>query len=104
MTDLYLKRCLRIDYPYKKSASSSMKIILNINGSLLADAGALAAQQHTSLSRLIEEGLRLRLSAPQNNAKNTKPQIRIYKGQGGLVAGLNPTSNKAMLDVIKDKA
>lgn len=36
---------------------------LNLNDQLLADAKALAAQQRTSLTRLVEEGLRLRLRA-----------------------------------------
>jgi hypothetical protein len=38
-----------------------MKTTLNINDQLLAGAKALAAQQRTSLTRLIEEGLQLRL-------------------------------------------
>ena len=81
-----------------------MKTTLNINDSLLADAKALAAQQQTSLTRLIEEGLQLRLRAPRSNPKKQKTQIRVYKGRGGLVPGLNPLSNQAMLDAIEDDA
>lgn len=81
-----------------------MKTTLNIKDSLLTDAKALAAQQQTSLTRLIEEGLQLRLRAPQTHSKNPKQKIRVYKGRGGLVAGLNPLSNKAMLDAIEDDA
>jgi Family of unknown function (DUF6364) len=40
-----------------------MKTTLNLNDSLLTSAKALAAQQRTSLTRLIEEGLKMRLSA-----------------------------------------
>lgn len=81
-----------------------MKTTLNINDSLLANAKALAAQQRTSLTRLIEEGLQLRIRAPQIAAKQKKPRIPVFKGCGGLVAGLNAASNKAMLDAADDDA
>lgn len=81
-----------------------MKTTLNIKDSLLADAKALAAQQQTSLTRLIEEGLQLRLRTPRPPSKKPKQQIHVYKGRGGLVPGLNPLSNKAMLDAIEDDA
>ena len=38
-----------------------MKTTLNINDALLANAKSLAAQQRITLTRLIEEGLQLRL-------------------------------------------
>ena len=75
-----------------------MKITLNINDSLLAEAKAFAAQQQTSLTRLIEEGLQLRLRARKTHSQKTQQQIHVYKGRGGLVAGLNPLRNKAMWD------
>jgi len=81
-----------------------MKTTLNINDALLADAKALAAQQRTSLTRLIEEGLQLRLRSSQAAVKPGKRRIPVYKGRGGLVAGLNPCSNKAMLDAADDDA
>jgi len=81
-----------------------MKTTLNINDALLADAKALAAQQRTSLTRLIEEGLQLRLRSTQTVAKSSKRKIPVFKGRGGVVAGLNPCSNKAMLDAADDDA
>jgi len=76
-----------------------MKTTLDINDSLLANAKALAARQRTSLTRLIEEGLQLRLRSSRSVSKATKvSKIPVFKGRGGLVAGLNPSSNKAMLD------
>lgn len=81
-----------------------MKTTLDINDSLLANAKALAAQQRTSLTRLIEEGLQLRLRTPHVPTKPSKRRIPVFKGRGGLVAGLNPTSNKAMLDAADDDA
>lgn len=79
-----------------------MKTTLNLNDALLADAKALAAQQHTSLTRVIEEGLQLRLRA-QKTA--TKPlRLPVYRGRGGLVPGLDALSNKALLEAAENDA
>ena len=80
-----------------------MKTTLDINDALLANAKALAAQQRSSLTRLIEEGLQLRLRAgvtSRSTNKKRAPVIPIYRGKGGLVAGLNPSSNKALLEAM----
>ncbi len=81
-----------------------MKTTLDINDTLLANAKALAAKQRTSLTRLIEEGLQLRLRALPVANKILKRRLPVFKGRGGLVAGLNPGSNKAMLDAADDDA
>lgn len=81
-----------------------MKTTLDINDSLLANAKALAAQQQTSLTRLIEEGLQLRIRSSHTTTKATKRKIPVFKGRGGMVAGLNPCSNKAMLDAADNDA
>ena len=79
-----------------------MKITLDIDDSLLANAKALAAQQRTSLARLIEEGLQLRIRASRPSAKTSK--IPVFKGRGGLVAGLYPSNNKSMLEAADNNA
>jgi hypothetical protein len=81
-----------------------MKTTLDIDDSLLANAKALAARQRISLTRLIEEGLQLRLRSPHVATKTGKRNIPVFKGCGGLVADLNPTSNKAVLDAAADGA
>jgi 3-methyladenine DNA glycosylase AlkC len=81
-----------------------MKTTLDINDSLLANAKALAAQQRTSLTRLIEEGLQLRLRSSRTMTKAGKRKIPVFNGKGGLVAGLDPCSNKAMLEAADDGA
>ena len=81
-----------------------MKTTLNLSDQLLADAKSLAAQQRTSLTRLIEEGLMWRLRPQAAAAQRGKVRLPIFKGQGGLVAGLNPLSNKALLDALGDDA
>ena len=81
-----------------------MKTTLNINDQLLADAKALAAQQRTSLTRLIEEGLQLRLRAKVNSAKGGRLPLPVFEGLGGLVQGVDPLSNKALLAALGDDA
>ena len=81
-----------------------MKTTLDINDALLANAKALAARQRTSLTRLIEEGLQLRLRTLRPATRASKRKIPVFKGRGGVVAGLNPSSNKAMLDAADDDA
>lgn len=80
-----------------------MKTTLDINDQLLASAKALAAQQRTSLTRLIEEGLQMRLRA-QDAPRRGKLRLPVFKGRGGLVSGIDPLSNKAMLQALDDDA
>jgi hypothetical protein len=60
-----------------------MKTTLDINDRLLADAKVLAVQQRTSLTRLIEEGLQLRLRHAASPTKTRARRIPVIKGRGG---------------------
>jgi len=76
-----------------------MKTTLNIDDGLLRNAKALAAKQGSSLTRLIEEGLRMRLIArPAADAKTRAIKLPVSRAKGGLLPGIDPTSNKSMLD------
>ena len=81
-----------------------MKTTLDIDDHLLAEAKVLAAQQRTSLTRLIEEGLHLRLRGKPRAEARAKINLPSIKGRGGLVAGIDPLSNRAMLDALEDDA
>ena len=81
-----------------------MKTTLDINDQLLADAKALAAQRRTSLTRVIEEGLQLRLRAKAASVARGRVRLPVFKGRGGLVAGVDPLSNKALLEALGDDA
>ncbi len=59
-----------------------MKTTLDHNDQLLADAKALAAQQRTSLTRVIEEGLQLRLRARKALTSGTRAKVRLPALQG----------------------
>lgn len=73
-----------------------MKTTLNVDDALLTQAKTLAAQQQTTLTRLIEEGLQLRLRAQAAPSKVVR--LPVFRGKGGLAPGLDGLSNKAMQD------
>jgi hypothetical protein len=79
-----------------------MKTTLDINDTLLASAKALAARQRTSVTRLIEEGLQLRLRAKAMPKRAPKRAIPVFHGKGGLAVGVDPLSNKALLEAAGD--
>jgi hypothetical protein len=79
-----------------------MKTTLDLNDALLIEAKSVAAQQRTSLTHLIEEGLRLRLRTRQPPVERTR--LPVYAGTGGLVAGVSGLSNKDMLAVAENDA
>lgn len=81
-----------------------MKTTLDLNDQLLATAKILAAQQRTSLTRLIEEGLQLRLRVSTAGPAKGRTRLPVFKGRGGLVAGVDPRSNKALLEALDDDA
>jgi len=78
-----------------------VKTTLDIDDTLITQAKTLAAQQRTSLTRLIEEGLVLRLRAQQKRPR-TKGLLPVYQGKGGLAAGVDGSSNKSMLEIAGD--
>ena len=79
-----------------------MKTTLNIHDTLLIEAKAFAAQQRTTLTRLIEEGLRLRLQPAQTTPRTTLTAIKLptlpCKNGRGMHPGINPLSNKSLYD------
>ena len=81
-----------------------MKTTLDIDDRLVIEAKALAARQRTSLTRLIEEGLQLRLRAQAAAVRRGTPRLPVHAGQGGLVEGVDPLSNRSLLDALGDDA
>lgn len=75
-----------------------MKTTLNIHDALLSEAKALAARQHLSLTRLIEEGLRLRLRAANTATPQTQRPMPVAGRPGGMPAGLSGLSTRELLD------
>ena len=79
-----------------------MKTTLDIDDELLVRAKAISARERKSLTTLIEEGLRLRLRRRSARAPGMAPGIAVYRGRGGLASGVDPLSNRALLDAADD--
>jgi hypothetical protein len=77
-----------------------MRTTLNIDDGLLSQAKAFAAREHTSLTRLIEESLSIRLRAAQTVQTDARrPVLPVYACHGGLQPVIHDTlSQRALLD------
>ena len=89
---------------YRNLYTRCMKTTLDLNDALLVAAKTLAAQQRTSLTRLIEEGLQLRLRASTAEPSAPRKRLPVFQGHGGLVAGIDPCTNQSLLDALGDDA
>ena len=75
-----------------------MRTTLDLNDALLARAKAEAARQRTTLTRLIEEGLALRLDQGTANAEPRPPfEWKVFHGGTHLRPDIDPSSNSALL-------
>lgn len=75
-----------------------MKTTLDIDDRILAEAKALAAKEQTTLTRLIEEGLSLRLRPGPARAARGHIELPVSTAGGGLYPHIDYTSNASMLD------
>lgn len=75
-----------------------MKTTLNIHDVLLAEAKSLAARQCLTLTRLVEEGLRMRLRTPEAATPGKRRAMPVFNGKSGLAQGLSGLSTREMLD------
>ncbi|MBX9631215.1 MAG: DUF2191 domain-containing protein [Burkholderiales bacterium] len=75
-----------------------MKTTLDISDELLARAKALAAKERTTLTRMIEEGLALRLRGKRSRPVSELKALPVSPRDGGLVRGIDGTTNRSMLD------
>ncbi|KEF43340.1 MAG: hypothetical protein ER33_00935 [Cyanobium sp. CACIAM 14] len=78
-----------------------MRTTLDLNDDLLAEAKAQAARERLTLTRLIEEGLALRLrqgAAPATGVA-ARPPLPVHAGRGGLAPAVgDPRSNRSLLE------
>jgi hypothetical protein len=82
-----------------------MKTTLDLDDDLLARAKAQAARERTSLTALIEEGLRLRLRSRRRGPGKPAPlRLSVFHGRGGLASGIDPRSNRSLAEAADDDA
>ena len=77
-----------------------MKTTLDLRDVLLSKAKQQAAKEHISLTRMIEEGLTLRLRRSRNRRGQLKP-LPLSRRQGGLRKGIDGRSNKSLFDAAR---
>lgn len=82
-----------------------MRTTLDIDDLLLQQAKQLAAREHITLTRLIEEGLAARLRhADRPPAAPTRLRLPVFAGGGGLQPGIkNTRSHQAILDALDEQ-
>ena len=79
-----------------------MKTTLDIDDRLLAEAKALAAKEQTTLTRLIEEGLSLRMRPLGSRPRKVKIDLPVSRAGGGLYPHIDYNSNRSMFDAIDE--
>ncbi len=75
-----------------------MKTTLNLSDDLVAQAKALATKERITLTKMIEEGLVLRLRRQKNRAPRNFKELPISKRRGGLRPDIDGTSNQSLFD------
>jgi hypothetical protein len=80
----------------------NMRTTLDINDKLLAQAKSAAAREKSSLTRFIEEALAMRLRGRRPSKSGRGFAIPVYQGSGGLAPGVDPTSNRSLLEAADD--
>ena len=75
-----------------------MKTTLDLRDDLMAQAKALAAKERTTLTRMIEEGLVLRLRRQRAPRVGVLKPLPVSKRRGGLRAGVDGASNRSLFD------
>ncbi len=76
-----------------------VRTTLDLNDDLLAEAKAFAGREKLTLTRLIEEGLALRLRQGMRPSAAAPLPLPVHRGRGGLgPAVADPRSNRALLD------
>lgn len=77
-----------------------MRTTLDLDDRLLIEAKSLAAREHISLTRLIEQSLALRLRVQANPPCRQRPALPVYAGSAqGLHPAIGDTlTHRALLD------
>ena len=73
--------------------------MLNIQDALLTQAKVLDARQRSTLTCLIEKGLRMRLRAAESMPAPVRQKpMPVFHGKGGFAPGLSGLNTREMLD------
>lgn len=91
--------------PMQQSASvdtvSCMRTTIDLPDALLRRARRRAAEEGTTLTALLADGLRLRLRAGQSPSRRRR-RLPVSRVGGGLQPWVDPTSNASLRDAADD--
>jgi hypothetical protein len=74
-----------------------MRTTVDLPDELLREARQRAAEEGTTLTALLAEGLRLRL-AGRNTSRRRRRRLPMSTVGGGLQPGIDPASNASLFD------
>jgi hypothetical protein len=80
-----------------------MRTTVDLPDELLRQARTRAAEEGTTLTALLTEGLRLRLGGPAAG-RGRRRKLPVSTVGGGLHAWIDPSSNASLLDAADDVA
>ncbi len=75
-----------------------MKTTLNLSDNLVAQAKARATKEHITLTKMIEEGLVLRLRRQKSRVPRKLDELPVSQRRGGLRSGIDGASNQSLFD------
>ena len=75
-----------------------MKTTLNLSDDLVARAKARATKERITLTKMIEEGLVLRLRRQKSRSPRTIEELPVSQRRGGLRSGIDGTNNQSLFD------
>jgi hypothetical protein len=77
---------------------NGMKTTLNLRDDLIARAKAVATRESTTLTKLIEEGLTLRLRRQRSSHKAELAELPRSRRSGGFRSGIDASSNRSLFE------
>lgn len=78
-----------------------MRTTVRLDESLMKRAKRKAAEEGTTFTALVEEGLRVVLAEPSDSDEERRP-VPISKRQGGIRPGVDLNSNAALQDLLEE--
>lgn len=75
-------------------------LTLSIDDHIIKRARIKAIEEGTSLSAKVRELLIQYVQSPKPTLPATVPVLPVFQGVGGLQPGIDPTSNKSMLNAL----
>jgi hypothetical protein len=80
-----------------------MRTTVRLDNGLLEQARAAARQRHTTVTSLIEEGLRLVLINERPAGRRPKVVLPVSRETGGVLPGVDLNNSASLLDLMDER-